>query len=308
VLSCGMVTRGTFIPPTRNGLMRFTKIHFFLTLAATAAVSVSIWRSPKLEFRDRAFPQGFRELVLESAASRLDPLLGLPQLPGVGSKLSAQDVCDALFRDPDSPAIGNPDSEVQIVAFLDYRCPYCRKLTNIVTKVKGDIVRVVYKEWPILGDSSVLAAHAGLAANKQGKYLAFHSRLMGSRLIPTTAYIEDIAVKLGMNLSQLREDMKSSSTALAIQRTSTLASALGFFGTPALVVGRTTVQGEITQNQLERLLAMRRGCERRSVPLSDRPWVEEARMRTITSLPPLNRVTLGWVEPFDSSCSPVDLR
>jgi protein-disulfide isomerase len=159
-----------------------------------------------------------------------------------------------LFRDPNSPAVGKRDSEVQIVAFLDYRCPYCKKLTDIIANMQTDNVRIVYKEWPILGDSSLLAARAGLAADKQGKYLAFHTRLMNSRLIPTATYIDEIAVALGLNQSQLRLDMNSAATTFAIQRTSTLASTLGLLGTPALVVGRTMVQGEITQSQLERLI------------------------------------------------------
>jgi protein-disulfide isomerase len=77
---------------------------------------------------------------------------------------------------------------------------------------------------------------------------------MNSRLIPTATYIDEIAVALGLNQSQLRLDMNSAATTLAIQRTSALASTLGLPGTPALVVGRTMVQGEITQSQLERLI------------------------------------------------------
>ena len=123
-----------------------------------------------------------------------------------------------------------------------------------MANMQADNVRIVYKEWPILGDSSLLAARAGLAADKQGKYLAFHTRLMNSRLIPTATYIDEIAAALGLNQSQLRLDMNSVATTLAIQRTSALASVLGLLGTPALVVGRTMVQGEITQSQLDRLI------------------------------------------------------
>ena len=240
--------------------MSVTKNHIYAILAATALVATyflfSIAPPPKLEFRDRAFPRGFRDLVLESASSQIDPLFGLQRSPLVGaaSEQGSQEVCDDLFRDLNSPAVGNRDSEVQIVAFLDYRCPYCKKLTNIISKMQADNVRIIYKEWPILGDSSVLAARAGLAADKQGKYLAFHTQLMNSRLIPTAAYIEEIAVDLGMNQSQLRVDMDSQITTLAIQRTSALASTLSLIGTPALVVGRTIVQGEITRRQLDRLI------------------------------------------------------
>ena len=235
--------------------MSVTKNQVFAVLTVTTSVAVyflfSIVMPTRLEFRDRPFPPGFRDLVLDGASSQFDPLFGLQQ---AGSKQVQQQVCDALFRDPNSPAVGNRDSEVQIVAFLDYRCPYCKKLTNILAKMQADNVRIVYKEWPILGDSSLLAARAALAADKQGKYLAFHARLMNSRLIPTATYIEEIAVALGLNQSELLTDMNSAATTLAIQHTSGLASALGLLGTPALVVGRSIVQGEITQSQLERLV------------------------------------------------------
>lgn len=155
---------------------------------------------------------------------------------------------------PDSPAVENQDRQVQIVAFLDYRCPYCRKLSNIRSKLPSDNIRIVYKEWSILGDSSVLAARAGLATDKQRKYLSFHMRLMKSRLVPTIAYIEEIANELTMNLLHLRLDMNSGRTMLAIGHASALASALGFIGTPALVVRHTIVQDKITQSQLERLI------------------------------------------------------
>jgi protein-disulfide isomerase len=236
-----------------------TKKQIVAVLAATIFVAVYFLFSivpTRLEFRERTFPQGFRDLILESSSSQFDPLVGLPQTPlaNAGSKKAQQQVCDALFRDPNSPAVGNRDSEVQIVAFLDYRCPYCKKLANALTKIQTDNVRIIYKEWPILGEGSLLAARAGLAANNQGKYLAFHTRLMNSRLIPTATYIDEIALAIGLNQSQLHEDMNSATITLAIQRISALASALSLLGTPALVVGRTIVQGEITQGQLERLI------------------------------------------------------
>jgi protein-disulfide isomerase len=240
--------------------MSVSKKQLFVILTAVTVVAVcflfAIATPPRLEFRDRTFPAGFRDLVLDSALSQFDPLFGMYHLPLLddGTKQTQQQVCDALFRDPNSPAVGNRDSAVQIVAFLDYRCPYCKKLTNILEKIQADNIRIVYKEWPILGDSSLLAARAALAADHQGKYLELHTRLMNSRLIPTATYIDEVVVDLGLNQTQLHTDMKSAATTLAIQHTSALASALGLLGTPALVVGRTIVQGEITPRQLERLI------------------------------------------------------
>lgn len=241
------------------GSMNLAKKVIYAVLAAFILMATgflfSIVSAPKLEFRDHAFPPGFRNLVLESGTSQIDPLFG-QQRSYVNStpKLNAREVCDALFRYADSPSIGNRNSQIQIIAFLDYRCPYCKKLSPILSKMHDDNVRIIYKEWPILGDSSLLAARAALAADKQGKYLAFHTRLMSSRFIPNAAYIEEIAVELGMNRSQLRVDIRSAAVTRAIEHTSALASALGLVGTPALVVGRTVVQGEITQRQLERLI------------------------------------------------------
>jgi protein-disulfide isomerase len=240
--------------------MRIARNHGYVLLAAVMlAAAYFAWSmapGAKLEFRDRAFPYGFRDLVLEGSSSRLDPSFALQQVPlaAPAPKPSLREVCRALLSDPGSPAVGERDSPTQIVAFLDYRCPYCKTLASILPKLQAGHVRLIYKEWPILGDSSVLAARAALAADKQGKYLAFHTRLMNSRFIPTLKLIEDIAGELALSAEQLRRDMNSAAVSAAIRRTSALASALGFIGTPVLVVGRTIAQGAITRPELDRLI------------------------------------------------------
>jgi predicted DsbA family dithiol-disulfide isomerase len=229
-----------------------------ITVLFAGCLSFWIWRSPNLEFRERGSPRGFRELVLEAESSGFDPILGLPpNVSGVSkddrAKLAVGSVCDALFRDPNSPAVGSPHNKVHVVQFFDYRCPYCRTLTKFFAEMQ-DRVRIVYKEWPILGTSSKLAARAALAAAKQDRYRPFHMRLMNSRFIPNTAYIDALAVELGINQVQLLEDMNASDTDNALQRNAALASELGFSGTPGLVVGRTIVQGAIRRRQLESLI------------------------------------------------------
>jgi protein-disulfide isomerase len=229
-----------------------------LIVAASAAVYLftKAWPPPDLVFRDRVFPAGFRDLLLEGASSQPDPLLGLQQLPSKKAipKLDDREICEELFNDPSSPAVGHSLRRPQIVTFLDYQCPYCKKLTEIISKLPSDDIRIVYKEWPVLGENSVIAARAALAADKQGKYIPFHTRLMGNRLILTPVYAEEIAKELGINPLQLRYDMNSTSTTSAIERTSALASALGFVGTPVIVVGHTIVQGDIKKDQLQRLI------------------------------------------------------
>jgi protein-disulfide isomerase len=244
--------------------MHIVRKHALAMLAPVILVAgVVAWmaiRGPNLSFRDRAYPEDFRELVLGGVASRLDPLVVLPAIvPDAAARPpAAPAVCATLFRDAGSPAVGRHDSPVQIAAFLDYRCPYCRTLARILAAVQGPDVRVIYKEWPILGESSLLAAGAALAADRQGQYPAFHARLMNTRLIPTMKLVEDIAAELAMNPEQLREDMRSHAVAAEIARTSALAKVLGFIGTPALVVNRVIAQGEISRRQLNALIEQER--------------------------------------------------
>jgi protein-disulfide isomerase len=239
---------------------------------AVAVLAAAYWYLPfegagELEFRPRKFPPGMRELVLDQGISAFNTALTPRQLERITERArpnSAQ-VCRMLFRDVSSPSSGATDSPVQIVTFLDYRCPYCKTLSNIIDAMPRENVRVIYREWPILGEGSMLSARAALAADRQGKYLPFHKRLMNTRLIPTPGLIDSIATDLGLDIERLHADMAGEPTAQAIRQTEALAMIFGFSGTPALVVGRTVVQGEITRRQLEKLIA----DERSQAPQKD---------------------------------------
>ena len=86
----------------------------------------------------------------------------------------------ALYRDPDSPVGGNPDGDVVIVEFNDYQCPYCKRAYQALKSVAGadGRIKIVYKDIPILGDASKVAALAALASVRQGKHGALHNALM----------------------------------------------------------------------------------------------------------------------------------
>ncbi|TIO11831.1 MAG: DsbA family protein, partial [Mesorhizobium sp.] len=109
---------------------------------------------------------------------------------------------DDLFRDKRSPVGGNAEGNVTLVEFFDYNCPYCRMMAPIMDQaVAGDPqLRIVYKEFPILGPDSVFAAKAALAADKQGKYAAFHKALYGSRTRVTEAAVLKIAADAGLDV------------------------------------------------------------------------------------------------------------
>ena len=241
------------------------KLSGYLLLSAVilAAGYVLLGRpSADLEFRPLAWPEGFRELVIENAATRSDAMPMSTETARVGATVRArknlgEDVCRTLFRDPASPATGGDSAKVVLVEFFDYRCPYCKTLAGTIRRLERERpVRIVYKEWPILGEASTLAARAALAAARQGKYREFHRSLMQSGFVPTTAYIDALAAELGMDRSRLHADMNGSEVTLAISRTAALAAALGLVGTPSLVVGRTMVHGAVSGAQLESLIAL----------------------------------------------------
>lgn len=157
-----------------------------------------------------------------------------------------------LEQDPNAPVLGNPDGDVTIVEFFDYNCPYCRRAGEQVQEAMAadPNIRVVYREWPILGDASVIAARAALASRAQDAYPAFHEALMTSQGRLDEARVMDIAAGLGLDTDRLRADMNSPEVDAHIETSMQLASALGFTGTPSFVIGETLAPGLIEADQI----------------------------------------------------------
>lgn len=150
-----------------------------------------------------------------------------------------------LEQDPNAPVLGNPDGDVTVIEFFDYNCPYCRQaMPEVQAMLDADPnVRLVYREWPILGDGSVFAAKAALASRNQGKYEEFHWALMGMEGRAEEASVLRIADLVGLDVNQLLEDMDGAEIAEHIETTSRLSQALGFNGTPSFVIGDELLPG-----------------------------------------------------------------
>ena len=159
---------------------------------------------------------------------------------------------DALERDPNAPVLGNPDGDVTIVEFFDYNCPYCRQVKpHMEALLAADPnVRVVYREWPILGEGSVFAARAALASRNQGKYDEFHWAMMGLNGRAEEATVISAAEKIGLNIAQLRRDMNAPEIDEHIQTSMRLSRAIGFSGTPSFVIGDSLAPGLIDAEQM----------------------------------------------------------
>ncbi len=162
-----------------------------------------------------------------------------------------------LLHDPASPVSGNPKGEITLVEFYDYRCGYCKKAAQAVTELQKDDprVRVVYKDFPILGEPSELAAKAALASQAQGKHQIFHEALLSSHTDMTKEEILKIAVGVGLDATRLEADMANPQWQAVIEKNRALAQDLGISGTPGFIVGNELVPGMLDLNGLKELIA-----------------------------------------------------
>ena len=164
---------------------------------------------------------------------------------------------DKLERDPGDIVAGNPNGNITVVEFVDHRCGYCKSVAaHVAEVVKADgNVRLVHKQFPILGPQSVQAARAALAAIKQGKGLELHRALMESRGSFDDAMIMDTARKLGIDTARLATDMKAPEVLAQLQRTMELGRSLGIKGTPAFIIGDTLLPGAVDADTLRSVIA-----------------------------------------------------
>lgn len=166
----------------------------------------------------------------------------------------------ALLEDPDSFVGGNPDGDVTLVEFFDYRCGYCRQFAPLLTSImkQDPKLRVVYKEFPVLGPDSFRAAQAALAARDQGYYLEFHEALMAADAPLTDEAVMTVARAVGLDVDRLKRDMETPKVLNILGNNHRLAEALAIDGTPTLIVGDSIVRGAIPMADLAALIARAR--------------------------------------------------
>jgi protein-disulfide isomerase len=165
----------------------------------------------------------------------------------------------AVLRDPDNPVLGNPDGDIAIVEWFDFNCPYCRKLEPDLRQVIQDDgkVRLVMKDWPILGPVSVAAARMALACKYQGKYLPAHDALIGVSSRLTEPRIDELLKDAGIDVDRAKRDLATNGKAIdaVLARNNEQAEGLGFQGTPSFIVGKFRVPGALSMAQFERVIA-----------------------------------------------------
>ena len=172
-------------------------------------------------------------------------------------KLALAERKDDLVNDPATPIAGNPDGDVTLVEFFDYRCGYCRRVLSSMQALmdEDEELRIAFKELPVLGEDSVRAARAALASRMQDEslYLDFHLALMSADDLSADG-VMTIAADVGLDPDKLGQDMESEEVTAAIDANYQLASALGIEGTPAFVIGEALVPGAVDKARLSSLI------------------------------------------------------
>ncbi len=161
-----------------------------------------------------------------------------------------------VFRDPADPVGGNPSGDATLVEFFDYNCPYCKQMASVMTQAEAadPHLRIVYKEFPILGPGSLVAAKAALAANKQGKYIAFHRALYQQRGSLDESKVLEVAKSVGLDVTRLKVDMQDPDISARLDKNIALAQALGINGTPGFAVGDKVFTGARDLKSLQAMI------------------------------------------------------
>ncbi|MGJ0510582.1 MAG: DsbA family protein [Methylocystis sp.] len=171
----------------------------------------------------------------------------------------------AITNSANQAVVGNPEGDVTLVEFFDYNCGYCKQsLASVAKLIEGDPkLRVVLKDFPILGPDSVEAAHVATAARMQlsrDKFWEFHKKLLSTRGHIGKAQAVAAAKEVGADMDRLEKDANSAETQAALKEVATLAEQLKFDGTPSWVIGREAIVGGVPYTQLKTKIDNVRKC------------------------------------------------
>ncbi len=232
----------------------------FLGLGAIALVGGG-WQAwvhlpRKMTFEPIDGLPGWRKTVFEGVSAPRGGLSATAAFAGIGGRstisgtLGPEQLCQTLFGRHD-------DSKIPVAVFSDFFCPYCRTLTKRLAERAArpdSTVTINWHELPLIGPSSVIAARAAVAAGLQRAYPEFQARMMGSTFRPTPRFLIETSEKAGLDTPKFIADMESQVVDSRLARSRAAAQTLGIYGTPALVIGRTLVIGEISDRNLDELL------------------------------------------------------
>lgn len=215
-----------------------------LTAMSPAAADLSDSDSDKLRAMVRAYLLENPEVIIEALEIHQ---ARQEELQAATARANLVQLHGTLTGDQRDPVMGNPDGDVTIVEFFDYQCGFCKRVAKELFEVVEDDgnVRLVLKEFPILGTTSTFAAQAALAAGRQGLYAPMHKALLAHRGRLSESAVKQIAREVGADLARLERDMADPAITTHLEAIQSVALRLGIRGTPAFVIGMDIIPGAI---------------------------------------------------------------
>ena len=168
-----------------------------------------------------------------------------------------KDNAETIFNSTRQVVAGNPQGDVTFVEFFDYNCGYCKRaMDDMLALMKSDPnLKVVLKEFPVLGPGSVDAARVAVAVRMQDKtgkkYMEFHQKLLGGRGQADKARALAAAKEAGFDVARIEKDLASDEVRQTIEESLKLAEKLGLNGTPSYVIGSNVVIGAVGLDKLK---------------------------------------------------------
>jgi protein-disulfide isomerase len=249
--------------------LRFLLISTMLLAGIGAGLALAVLSLPDREdvVRHMSFNHKVRSYLIsnpEIFAEAAQALQKRADRQRVAQRKSSLAALKRLVRSPRGlPVLGNAKGDVTVVEFFDYRCPYCKQSLEVLQRLVSDDpnLRLVFKEFPILGPESVYASRAAIASREQGKYLELHHALMSHRGQLDQKSVLNIARGVGLDTDRLLVDMEKPKVQAIIKEARLIADRLAITGTPALVIGDEVVPGYADLVTLKRLVReARRKC------------------------------------------------
>ncbi|MDD9977920.1 MAG: DsbA family protein [Boseongicola sp.] len=243
--------------------MVFATLFSFATASAGFAFDINAMSDAERA----AFRAEIREYLLENPEVLMEAIAVLEARQSAEAEMAEADMLiefgEAIFNDGYSYVGGNPDGDITIVEFLDYRCGFCKRAFPAVEELiaSDGNIRFIVKEFPILGEASVLGSRYAIAAKEVAgdeAYKAIHDEMMSLRSELTEAAIRRISSDLDLPHDEIAAQMDSEFVTNVIQTNRALAQQLQIQGTPSFIMGESFVRGFVELDQMREIVAQER--------------------------------------------------
>ena len=242
-------------------IRHFARLAACLATALCVTIGITLPAAADINDADRATVEKMiGEYIRANPEVLRDALISLAEREAAERREQAMFI---LESDDGDPFLGNPDASFVIYEFSDYNCGYCKRVFKPLQDLiaEDDDIKLVIKEFPILSESSLLAAQAGIAAQAQGVFEDYHIAMMTARGAISMDSIMAAATSAGADLDRLQADMNSPAVEAIIARTRAAAQQLEISGTPGLVIGRQIIPGAIDLDQMRDIIATERAAK-----------------------------------------------